>query len=111
MICHTLDVPHANIAASPLNDHPSIQEQLDSIPIDAILPLIEEEWKDEEYTYGELYDNMYSALATHAAKLRRQLHTCRDPWQYQQLEKELAEIEADLCAITFKFEESIEYPE
>lgn len=54
MICHTLDVPHANIAASPLNDHSSIQEQLDSIPIDAILPLIEEEWKDEGYDYEKL---------------------------------------------------------
>ncbi|MBX3010411.1 MAG: hypothetical protein KF832_02850 [Caldilineaceae bacterium] len=110
MICHTFDIPHANIAASPLNDHTSIQGQLDSIPIDVILPLIEEEWKDEEYAYGEHYDKIYSKFSAHAANLRKQLSRHSDLCQYQQIEKELAEVEAELCAIALKFDESTEYP-
>ncbi len=102
--------PHANIAASSITDQSSIQETFDPIPFDAIIPLIEETWKDEENAYGEHYDRRYSELSIHAAKLRRQRQRCSDPGQYQQIEQELADVEAELCEISLKFDEPTEYP-
>ena len=102
---------HANIAASPINDPPSIPEQIEPIPLEAIIPLIEEDWKDEERAYGELYDKMYSTLSARAANLRRQLQRCSDSWRYQQIEKDLADLEVELCEILLKFEELTPYPD
>lgn len=102
---------YTNIAASPTNNKFPFPDQIEPIPIDAIIPLIEEEWKDEDYAYGEHYDNMYSKLSAHAAQLRHQRQQCNDPWLYQQLEKELADVEDELCKILLKFEELAPYPE
>lgn len=60
IIFHNLRV---NITASPTTDQSSIQEELAPLPFEAIIPIIEEEWKDEEYAYGELYDRIYSKLS------------------------------------------------
>jgi hypothetical protein len=97
-----------NLAASFTGNQPSIPEQPNLTPFEAIIPLIEEAWKDEEYAYGEYYDEMYSTLSVYATNLRRQRQRCSDPWRYQEIEKELDEVEAKLCAIALKFEASVE---
>lgn len=99
----------ASCSDSSTHDHPSIPDQTEPIPIDAIIPLIEAEWKDEEYAYGEHYDNMHSKLSARAANLRRQLQKTTDAWRYQQAEKELADVESKLCEISLKFEKSASY--
>lgn len=71
--------PQANIAASPITDRFSNQDQLGLLSFDASIPLIEDEWKGEEYAYGEHYDKIDSKLSIHAVKLHRQLLGCRDP--------------------------------
>ena len=95
-----------NIAASPTDDPTSIPEQIEPVPIDTIIPFIEEEWKDEDYAYGELYDSMYSKLSVHAAQLRQQLQSCNNARLYQQIEQDLADVEDKLCTLLLKFEES-----
>jgi hypothetical protein len=103
--------PDLNTAATLTRNQPSFPEQPDSIPLEAIIPLIEETWKDEEYALGEHYDKMYSTLFAHAATLRHRLQRCSDPRWYEEIERELEEVDAKLCDITLKFEESVEYPE
>ena len=103
--------PDLNTAASLTRNQPSFPEQPDSIPLEAIIPLIEETWKDEEYALGEHYDKIYSVLLEREATLRRQRQRCSDPRRYEEIEKELGEVEAQLCALELKFEAAIEYPE
>lgn len=102
---------YTNIAASPTHAQPFFQEEPDPTPIEVIIPLIEETWKDEEYALGEHYDKVYSVLSERAATLRRQQQRCSDPQRYEEIENELGEVEAELCAIALKFDASTEYPE
>lgn len=94
-----------------LIEHHNEPEQDDIIPFDAIIPLIEAEWKDEERAYGEACDRLHSKLSMRAATLRRQQQRCSDPRRYEEIEKDLEEVEAKLCEIALRFEESVEYPE
>lgn len=50
-------------------------------------------------------------LLEREATLRRQRQRCSDPRRYEEIEKELGEVEAQLCALELKFEAAIEYPE
>lgn len=103
--------PDLNTTASLNCNQPSFPEQLDSIPLEAIIPLIEETWKDEEYALGEHYDKIYSMLSECATTLRRQQQRCNDPRRYEEIIRELEQVEAELCEIALKFEEFDEYPQ
>ncbi len=105
------DRTHTGVETLQANDSPPNYEEIDPIPLDAIIPLIKEEWNDEDYAYGELYDSMYSKLSKRSAQLRQQLQRCKDAQLHQRLEQELADVEDEIGKILLKFEEATPYPD
>lgn len=83
--------------SSPEDDQDSFVDERGLVPLDAIIPLIEEEWGDSERALYEQYDAQNTKLLAKSARLRNQLHNCTDGLLYQRIEAELSDVEEQLC--------------
>lgn len=86
-------------------DKPSRPEYVESIPFDVIIPLIEDLWKDEEYSLGENLDKLDRQLSEKEAQLRQRLNKCNEPSLYMELEGKLADVLHARCKISQGFDD------
>lgn len=83
-------------------------EYVESVPFDAIILLIDDLRKDEDYARGEDLDKLDSQLSEKEAHLRRHLERCNEPSLRQELEGKLSHIIYQRGKISEQFDEPYE---